>query len=80
METSGPKPGIAGAQSVDLRDLGLQKPSDIFVAMLKGRTVEDALINSIDLRNANQIKRYQDTRKELEKLSEIDPEREGLIS
>ena len=37
---------MAGAQTLDLRDLGLKNPSDVFVAMLKSRTVEDALINS----------------------------------
>lgn len=68
------------AQTLDLRDLGLKNPSDIFVAMLKSRTVEDALINRFDLRKVYYIKRYDDTRKKLEKNSEIDPEKEGLIS
>ncbi|HVP55519.1 MAG TPA: Wzz/FepE/Etk N-terminal domain-containing protein [Candidatus Eisenbacteria bacterium] len=71
---------LAGAQSLDLRDLGLKNPSDVFVAMLKSRTVEDALINRFDLRKVYYRKRYQDTRRILEKRSEIDPEKEGLIS
>jgi uncharacterized protein involved in exopolysaccharide biosynthesis len=70
----------AGAATVDLRDLGLKNPSDVFVAMLKSRTVEDALINQFDLRKVYNVKRYQDARKVLEKRSEIDPEKEGLIS
>jgi uncharacterized protein involved in exopolysaccharide biosynthesis len=71
---------MAGVQTLDLRDLGLKNPSDVFVAMLKSRTVEDALINRFDLRKVYNVKRYQDARKILEKRSEIDPEKEGLIS
>ncbi len=48
--------------------------------MLKSRTVEDALINRFDLRKVYYIRRYEDTRKKLESRSEIDPEKEGLIS
>ena len=71
---------VSGIQTLDFRDLGLKTPGDVFVAMLKSRTIEDALINQFDLRKVYNIKRYQDTRKKLEELSEIDPEREGLIS
>ncbi len=71
---------VAGGNNVDLRDLGLKNPSDVFVAMLKSRTVEDALINRFDLRKVYSKKTYQDARKVLEKRSEIDPEKEGLIS
>jgi uncharacterized protein involved in exopolysaccharide biosynthesis len=71
---------MAGAQTLDLRDLGLKNPSDVFVAMLKSRTVEDALVNRFDLRKVYNVKRYEDARKILEKRSEIDPEKEGLIS
>jgi len=71
---------LAGTQSLDLRDLGLKNPSDVFVAMLKSRTVEDALINRFDLRKVYGVKSYQDARRKLEKRSEIDPEKEGLIS
>jgi uncharacterized protein involved in exopolysaccharide biosynthesis len=71
---------VAGAATVDLRDLGLKNPSDVFVAMLKSRTIEDSLINRFDLRKVYNVKRYQDARKTLEKRSEIDPEKEGLIS
>ena len=71
---------VSGGATVDLRDLGLKNPSDVFVAMLKSRTVEDALINRFDLRKVYSKKTYQDARKVLEKRSEIDPEKEGLIS
>ena len=71
---------VAGAATLDLRDLGLKNPSDVFVSMLESRTVEDALINRFDLRKVYYVKRYQDARKILEKRSEINSEKEGLIS
>lgn len=71
---------VAVGEQLDLRDLGLKNPSDVFVAMLKSRTIEDALVNRFDLRKVYNVKRYQDARKILEKRSEIDPEKEGLIS
>jgi uncharacterized protein involved in exopolysaccharide biosynthesis len=71
---------VSGGETLDLRDLGLKNPSDVFVAMLKSRTVEDALVNRFDLRKVYNVKRYQDARRILEKRSEIDPEKEGLIS
>jgi len=61
-------------------DLGLKNPTDIFVAMLTSRTVEDNLINRFDLRKIYWIKRYQDARKKLEGRSEIIATKEGLIS
>jgi tyrosine-protein kinase Etk/Wzc len=71
---------VGGATTLDLRDLGLKNPSDVFVAMLKSRTVEDSLVNRFDLRKLYNVKRYQDARKKLGKRTEIDPEKEGLIS
>ncbi len=71
---------VGGAAALDLNDLGLKNPADVFVAMLQSRTVEDALVNRFDLRKVYNVKRYQDARKILEKRSEINPEKEGLIS
>ena len=61
-------------------DLGLKNPDELFVAMLKSRTVEDALINRFDLRKAYGRKRYQDARKKLEGRSNISAGDEGIIS
>ncbi|HEY4930979.1 MAG TPA: Wzz/FepE/Etk N-terminal domain-containing protein [Terriglobales bacterium] len=71
---------VGGGAALDLRDLGLKNPADVFVAMLQSRTVEDALVNRFDLRQSYYVKRYQDARKILEKRSEINLEKEGLIS
>src|SRR5271157_1204136 len=66
--------GLGGA------DLGLKNPADVFVAMLKSRTIEDDLINRFDLRKVYRVKRYQDARRKLDSNSEIVVEKEGLIS
>ena len=61
-------------------DLGLKNPADLFVAMLKSRTIEDNLINRFDLRRVYWVKRYQDARKKLDSRSDISAGDEGLIS
>ena len=61
-------------------DLGLKNPDDLFVAMLKSRTVADGIVDQFDLRGAYGDKRYQDARKHLESRSAIDAGEEGLIS
>jgi tyrosine-protein kinase Etk/Wzc len=71
---------VGGAAALDLNDLGVKNPADVFAAMLQSRTVEDALVNRFDLRKVYNVKRYQDARKILERRSEINPEKEGLIS
>ena len=52
-------------------DLGLKNPDDLFIAMLKSRTIQDRLIDQFDLRKAYGVKRYQDARKKLENRSYI---------
>ncbi len=58
-------------------DLGLKNPADLFVAMLKSRTVADDLINRFDLRKVYRVERYQDARKKLDGRSDIVVERRG---
>ena len=61
-------------------DLGLKNPGDLFVAMLGAGRLKIALIDRFDLRKVYSVKRYQDARKNLQGLSYIIAEREGLIS
>ena len=61
-------------------DLEFNNPADLFIGMLKSRTVEDRLTDRFDLRKVYWAKRYQDARKKLESRSYIVAEREGLIS
>ena len=60
--------------------LGLKKPTDIYLGILKSRTVEDNLIAKFDLQRVYKEKFLSLTRKQLEKATEIETEKEGLIS
>lgn len=62
------------------KDLGLKNPSDLFVTMLKSRTVEDNLINQFDLRKIYGYKTYFDTREKLESRTSIAAAKDGSIS
>jgi uncharacterized protein involved in exopolysaccharide biosynthesis len=61
-------------------DLGLKNPGDLFIGMLRSRTIQDRLIDRFDLRKVYNAKRYQDARKKLVARSYILAEKEGLIS
>jgi uncharacterized protein involved in exopolysaccharide biosynthesis len=60
--------------------LGLKNPNDIYVGILKSRTVEDALIRRFDLLKIYREKRMSDGRKELDAVSSIALGKEGFIS
>jgi len=66
--------GLSGA------DLGLKNPADIFIAILKSRSVQGAIVNQFDLRRAYWVRGYEDAGKKLSKRSSIRAEEEGLIS
>ena len=70
-----PLSGLAAAD-----ELGLKNPADLFISMLKSRTIGDRLIDRFDLRKVYGSKRYQDARKELASRSEIMADKGGLIS
>ena len=61
------------------KDLGLKNPSDLFVTMLKSRTVEDSLIDQFDLRKEYGYKTYFDTREALESRSSISSAKDSTI-
>ena len=71
---------LSSVAGLNESDLGLKNPGDLFIAMLKSRTIEDRLIDRFDLRKVYWVKSYQDARKKLENRSYIVAEREGLIS
>ena len=61
--------------------LGLKNPNDLQVAMLKSRTVEDAMLDRFHLIELYKVKRRSDARKKLEKYVDIDSgAKDGLIS
>jgi len=62
------------------KDLGLKNPNDLYVGMLRSRTVEDALIRRFDLQRVYRDKKTWAARKDLEKASRIVPGKEGFIA
>ncbi len=70
----GPLAALAGSS------LGLKNPSDIYIGILKSRSIQDALIQQFNLMSVYRDKRLSDTRKDLSGYSDIVAEKEGLIS
>lgn len=62
------------------KDLGLRNPNDLYVAMLRSQTVEDALINQFGLMSIYKEKFHVDARHRLESLTEIVAGKDGVIS
>ena len=58
----------------------VKNPSDLYVAMLKSRTVADNLINRFDLRKVYRKSTYADAREKLEDRSVITSAKDGTIS
>ena len=60
--------------------LGIKNPNDMYVAMFKSRTVEDAMVQRFDLMTEYQAKRRSDARKAFESQSDIENNaKDGLI-
>jgi uncharacterized protein involved in exopolysaccharide biosynthesis len=70
----GPLAALAGSS------LGLRNPSDIYVSMLKSRTVEDALVDRFHLMEVYKAKKRTDARLSLEDHSSILNGKDGVIS
>jgi capsule polysaccharide export protein KpsE/RkpR len=61
--------------------LGMKTTGDLFVGVLRSRTVADDLINKFDLRKVYGDKRYLDARKELDARTDISSDRKsGIIT
>jgi tyrosine-protein kinase Etk/Wzc len=69
----GPLAGLAGK-------LDLKSPSDLYIAMLRSRTVADNLITRFDLMNVYKQKLHEYARTQLEESTEIKAGKEGVIS
>jgi len=71
----GPLAGLAGAS------LGIKNPSDLYIGMLRSRTIADAVIQRFDLMKLYDDDTLFDTRKELEKRVTIaSSNRENIIT
>ena len=61
--------------------LGIKNSGDLFIGVLRSRTVEDDVINKFDLRRVYWDRYFEDARKELEKKTSISSDRRsGIIS
>ena len=60
--------------------LGLKNPSDVYVAILKSRSVADSLIERFDLKKVYDEDYLVEARKELASNSSISAGREGIIT
>ena len=70
--------GIIGAAGGSA--LGIRNPNDLYVGMLKSRTVADNLISRFDLRKVYDEDRISDARRRLEKETIIAAGRDGIIT
>jgi uncharacterized protein involved in exopolysaccharide biosynthesis len=59
--------------------LGLRSTSDLFVGILRSRTVEDRLIAQFNLKHVYRVRRIEDARKELDDHSAITVDRKSQI-
>jgi tyrosine-protein kinase Etk/Wzc len=62
------------------KDLGLKNASDLYVGILKSRTIADDLINQFDLKHLYRDKKMADAREDLAKHTTIEAGKDGLIS
>ena len=69
--------GIAGAVG---GAAGLKNPNDLYIGMLKSRTIADKMIQRFDLKNVYDEELIEKTRKELEGNSTFTAGKDGLIS
>jgi uncharacterized protein involved in exopolysaccharide biosynthesis len=68
-----------GAMAGDL--LGAKNSGDLFVGVLKSRTVQDDIVKKFDLRKVYRIKGWEDARRELASNSSISQDRKsGIIA
>lgn len=59
--------------------LGLKTPADMYVGILKSRTIADSIINKFNLQAVYKKKKMQDARKTLASKSDVEAEKDGLI-
>jgi uncharacterized protein involved in exopolysaccharide biosynthesis len=72
--------GLGSVASLAGGSLGLKNPNDLQVAMLKSRTVEDAMVDRFHLVDFFKLKHQSDARKSFEKIVDIDSgAKDGLI-
>jgi uncharacterized protein involved in exopolysaccharide biosynthesis len=67
-------------QAAGGKDLGIRNPNDMYVAMLKSRTVADALIDRFSLMSVYHKKLREEARRRLEDLTQVVAGKDSIIS
>jgi tyrosine-protein kinase Etk/Wzc len=71
---------LAGMAALAGGSLGIKNPNDMYVAMFKGRTVEDAMVHDFGLMREYHDRYLSDARKDLERHATVDGSgKDGLI-
>jgi len=71
---------LGGMAALAGGSLGIKNPNDLFVAMLKSRTVEDAMVQRYDLMKEYRERYLSDARKQFEKHATVDGSgKDGMI-
>ena len=71
---------LGGAAGLAAGMAGLKNPNDVYVGMLKSRTIADALISQFDLKKAYDVRLMELARKQLGKNTTITAGKDGLIT
>ncbi|MGX4640655.1 GumC family protein [Massilia sp. SYSU DXS3249] len=71
---------LGGVASLAAGAAGLKNPSEMYVGMLRSRTLADRLIAKYDLKNAYDVELFDKARKELEENTTILSGKDGLIT
>jgi uncharacterized protein involved in exopolysaccharide biosynthesis len=72
--------GLGPMATVTPKEQGLKNPNDVYIGMLRSRTVQDGLIRRFDLRRVYGKETLSEARRDLERASSIELSKEGLVS
>lgn len=70
---------LSGLSAFAGKELGLKNTALMYVSTLQSRTIADRLIDRYDLRRVYDVPYMVEAREKLEKRTEIDPAKEGVI-
>lgn len=62
------------------KDMGLKTPSDVYVGMLRSRSVADGIIQGLQLQQVYKTKKLVDAREKLKSRTDITTAKDGIIS
>jgi len=71
---------FGGAGSLIGSSLGINNPNDVYVGMLKSRTVYDRIIDKFDLMNLYDVEYKDDARKELDNAVDVSSGKDEIIT